>query len=192
VSYNPDLLYFCSDTHFGHSAVLGYGRRPFGSVEEMNAQMVAEWNQVVPREATVIHLGDVSFMGTAKTVELLNQLNGNIELVEGNHDSHMTGVVKARFKRVDKLRTVKVGSTRIVCCHFPLESWDRMAYGAWHLHGHTHGSMPSFGRRLDVGGDALRFWHPISFRAIEARMNKTQPSSRDCHQPKLDIAQKVE
>ena len=180
--YDPDNLYFTSDTHWGHSAVLGFGRRPFGSVEEMNAQMIVEWNQAVPKNARVFHMGDVSFMGTAKTAEVLSQLNGKIHLIEGNHDRHMTKVCRSFFQSIEQMKELKIEGNRIVLCHFPLESWHNMHYGAWHLHGHTHGSLPGFGRRLDVGMDALRFWHPISYRAIAARMDKIQPASRDFHQ----------
>ncbi len=34
-------VFFTSDTHFGHANIIGYCRRPFGSVQEMDDAMVA-------------------------------------------------------------------------------------------------------------------------------------------------------
>jgi calcineurin-like phosphoesterase family protein len=179
---NPDNLFFTSDIHFGHSAVIGFGRRPFDDRDHMDAEIVRMWNEVVPRDGTVIILGDVSFRGAAQTVEILSQLHGRLILVPGNHDGGMSKAPKSMFAEVwPQLKKIKVAGHRIVLCHFPIESWEDMGYGSWHLHGHTHGSLPGFGRRLDVSMDALQMWHPVSFRAIEARMIKTQPQSRDYH-----------
>jgi calcineurin-like phosphoesterase family protein len=179
---NPDKLFFTSDTHFGNGAVIGFGRRPFGSREEMDAELIREWNKAVPSDGVVFHLGDVSFHGTDTSARILNELNGTIHLIEGNHDRGATKKVRSRFASINQYQELKIEGHRIVLCHFPIESWNQIHYGSWHLHGHTHGSLPGFGRRLDVGMDALRFWYPISYRAIEARMKTIQPASRDFHQ----------
>ena len=179
---NPDTLFFTSDIHFGHSAVIGFGRRPFDDRDHMDAEIIRAWNEVVPVDGTVIILGDVSFRGADQTVAILKQLNGRLIIVPGNHDGHATSKVRICYAEVwPQLKKIKVEGHRIVLCHFPIESWEDMGYGSWHLHGHTHGSLPGFGRRLDVSMDALQMWHPVSFRAIEARMVKTQPQSRDYH-----------
>ena len=196
VNFDPDNLFFTSDTHFGHVGVITYGRRPFGSVQEMDAALISAWNETVPSNADVFHLGDVSFMGTTRTMDVLSRLNGRIHLIEGNHDRGASNVVRARYSSIAQYRELKIeghkqdgelktAGNKIILCHFPFESWDSMHYGSWHLHGHCHGSLPGFGRRLDVGMDALRFWHPISYRAIAARMAKLDPSSRDSHQPRV-------
>ena len=39
--------YFTADQHFGHQNIIGYCDRPFHSVGEMNAVLVANWNAVV-------------------------------------------------------------------------------------------------------------------------------------------------
>jgi calcineurin-like phosphoesterase family protein len=182
MTFNPETLFFTSDTHFGHGAVIGFGRRPFNDRDEMDAEMIRMWNEVVPTNGVVIHLGDVSFRGTAETTAILGQLNGRLLLVPGNHDRGMSKVPRSIFSEIlAPIHKLKLLGHRIILSHFPLESWEDMGYGSWHLHGHTHGSLPGFGRRLDVGMDALKFWHPISFRAIEARMLKTQPQTRDYH-----------
>jgi calcineurin-like phosphoesterase family protein len=33
------MLWFTADSHFGHTSILDYCQRPFGSVEEMDAAL---------------------------------------------------------------------------------------------------------------------------------------------------------
>lgn len=42
-------IYFTSDLHFGHRAVLHYDDRPFHSVEEMDAEIIKRWNNKVKK-----------------------------------------------------------------------------------------------------------------------------------------------
>lgn len=41
------MKYILSDTHLGHESIIEYCDRLFGSVEEMNEQLVANWNELV-------------------------------------------------------------------------------------------------------------------------------------------------
>ena len=87
-------LFFTGDTHFGHRAVIKYGKRPFADVDEMDAEMIRRWNVVVPPNGEVYHLGDVSFRKNAATLAILKRLNGRKHLLEGNHDN-LNGETKA-------------------------------------------------------------------------------------------------
>ena len=51
-------VWFTADTHFGHAGALSLYRRPFASVAEMNAAMIARWNETVGPGEDVWHLGD--------------------------------------------------------------------------------------------------------------------------------------
>jgi len=51
-------IFFTADTHFGDHRVLNISKRPFGSVAEMDAAMIARWNSVVASQDEVWHLGD--------------------------------------------------------------------------------------------------------------------------------------
>jgi calcineurin-like phosphoesterase family protein len=42
-------VWFTADTHFGHAGALSLYRRPFTSVAEMNAAMIARWNETPAR-----------------------------------------------------------------------------------------------------------------------------------------------
>lgn len=71
-------------------------------------------------------------------------------LIFGNHDKRIrkTPTVLQLFDDAVDLMTVKVadedatdGIQRIVLCHYPMLVWDQSHRGAWHLHGHCHGTL---------------------------------------------------
>ncbi|QAY60470.1 hypothetical protein ET475_11055 [Microbacterium protaetiae] len=55
-----DVDFVTSDTHFGHARIIELAGRPFSAVEEMDAEMVRRWNDVVSADAVVLHLGDLA------------------------------------------------------------------------------------------------------------------------------------
>lgn len=93
-------IFFTSDSHFGHKNVIQYCNRSYTSVEHMNASMVDSWNSVVKHGDIVYHLGDFSFMKEEATLEVIKSLKGNITLIMGNHDKHMSPKVMKMFTRV--------------------------------------------------------------------------------------------
>ena len=50
-------LWFTSDTHFGSKRTLELSKRPFDTVEDMDSQIIENWNKAVGKNDTVIHLG---------------------------------------------------------------------------------------------------------------------------------------
>ena len=84
--------FFIADTHFGHGDIIEYEKRPFGSVDEMDREMITRWNSVVSDDDTVYVVGDFSFYDVsgdcAKTAAICSQLKGKKILIKGNHDIH--------------------------------------------------------------------------------------------------------
>ena len=78
-------IWFTSDTHFNHSKILDFCKRPFADIAEHDAALIKNWNDLVKPEDTVFHLGDFCWGGTSKWREILSQLNGHIYLIRGNH-----------------------------------------------------------------------------------------------------------
>ena len=142
---------FTSDTHFYHKNVIKFDSRPFENVLQMNEVLIHNWNKSVDSGDTVYLLGDVSFAGAEKTLEILNKLNGNIHLVLGNHDKNMKAHVRERFVGVYKQLETTVDGVDLFMCHFPYDAWPRKHEGVVHLHGHSHGKSPSSLNRYDVG-----------------------------------------
>ena len=57
--FNADKVYFISDTHFFHKNIITYCDRPFSSVEEMNEQLIYNWNTIVSEDDDVIICGQI-------------------------------------------------------------------------------------------------------------------------------------
>ena len=77
-------IFVTSDPHLGHNKSFIYKARGFETVEEMNAEIIRRWNSVVGEEDDVFVLGDL-VMGSLENLRLLEELNGRIHIVRGNH-----------------------------------------------------------------------------------------------------------
>lgn len=144
-----------SDLHLFHGKIIQYNNstRPFKDVDDMNKTIIEHWNKTVGEDDVVFHLGDFSFGNPNKTKEILDQLNGNVVFVRGNHDYKLfarMGVTNA----VDLLELI-VDGVRVVMCHFPVAAWHGQGRGSVHLHGHSHSMYNGIGRCLDVGWDSV-------------------------------------
>ncbi|BBP46438.1 hypothetical protein THMIRHAS_18110 [Thiosulfatimonas sediminis] len=76
-----------SDTHFGHEAILTYEPTRAAAMQadgfsNQNEWMIHQWNRLVDKTDLVLHLGDFAFKGKS----VIEQLNGCIVLLIGNHD----------------------------------------------------------------------------------------------------------
>ena len=79
-------IFVTSDFHFGHDREFIWKVRGFASVQEMNETMVKRFNDQVGKYDDVYILGDL-FLGSADNIRYISQLNGNLHLVRGNHDT---------------------------------------------------------------------------------------------------------
>jgi calcineurin-like phosphoesterase family protein len=85
------MKYYIADLHFFHSGLNEkMDERGFASVEEMNSHMIKKWNGRVRANDDVIVLGDFSFGTAVQTNELMDQLNGRLFLITGNHDRFLS------------------------------------------------------------------------------------------------------
>jgi calcineurin-like phosphoesterase family protein len=147
-------VFFTSDTHFGDHRVLNIRPRPFGSVIEMNEEMVRRWNARVRKRDVVWHLGD--FASDTKVAQsILPRLNGLIHLVTGNIDRE--GVRRLGWASVQAYAELTMQGVLLVLCHYPFRTWNGMHRGAVNLHGHSHGRLKPLARQYDVGMDANDF-----------------------------------
>lgn len=156
-------LFFTADTHFGDHRPLNLGGRPFATVAEMDAAMVARWNAAIGPGDTVWHLGDVARRGEA-VAGLLARLHGTKHLVTGNNDSADT-LAAAGWASVQPYAEIEEGGRFLVLCHYPLRSWNRQGRGAVNLHGHSHGRLKPMLRQFDVGVDA-RDYRPVTLATL--------------------------
>lgn len=177
-----DKVWFTSDTHFGHTAVIKYANRPYGASWQMDEDLIARWNDRVRPSDDVFHLGDFSFHNARYTVEdIIPRLHGRIHMVEGNHDKILRKHAD-QFFSWSRLENVKVDGRMLVLCHFPILSWEGKHKGWWHLHGHSHGNLPEDPGtcRLDVGVDPNHY-APVSWGSIYGRLIDRQDKPVDHH-----------
>ena len=78
------VYFFTSDTHFGHTNILTYEKRPFKSVQEMDETIIKNWNNTVSSKDVVFFLGDFCIKGNSNRYK--ERLNGQIIFIKGNHD----------------------------------------------------------------------------------------------------------
>ncbi len=134
------MIFFVSDTHFGHANIIRFCNRPFGTVEEMDEALVANWNDKVGGNDTVYFLGDLFFRAAPdKVMDILGRLKGRKHLVIGNHDSSwMTKeLVDRHFVEASPFLDVSDGGMHLVMCHYPLLCWGGEGK-SWMVHGHIH------------------------------------------------------
>lgn len=173
-------IWFTADTHFGHAAVVRHSSRPFLDVEHHDNELIANWNAVVKKGDTVYHCGDFAWHSLASYV---SRLNGQIHLVQGNHD-RLKALDRGLFASVSDLKKVKIGDQKIYLCHYAMRVWNCSHYGSWHLYGHSHGSLSddSTSRSIDVGVDCHDY-RPVNFAEIAGHMALKSWEPKDHHRP---------
>jgi len=162
------MIFATSDNHFGHKKIIEYCNRPFSSLSDMNTCMLHNWNRVVGPDDTVIHLGDFSLMNPYMTVYLCKMLNGQIILINGNHDrrtrkfwEQRAGILKW-FKRPQYFNGIWL-THRVDFKVDPFRIWTgKLDYKVIQkedvvLHGHIHGKIKRFGQFINVGVDGWNF-----------------------------------
>lgn len=161
-------VWFTGDTHFGHSKIIEYCKRPFENVREMDGALVASWNAIVGPDDDVWHLGDFAYRGTKSPGDYLNRLTGRKHLIAGNHDSEESATDPG-WASVQQMAEVVVESTRLVLCHYGLRVWPRHHHGSLHLYGHSHGALPGDRQSCDVGVDVSGY-RPVSLTEIRRNL----------------------
>jgi len=188
-------LWFTSDTHYNHANICSATTkwtdpvtcREFKTLEHMNAHLVGNINEVVGQNDILFHLGDWSF-GGFEQIEIFRKqiICENVHIITGNHDHHIENNrenCQSLFSSVNKYLNLVVKwnvGTHFACeqrfalMHFPIASWDNMARGAIHLHGHVHfpgDKRIGKGKMMDVGCDG-NMLYPIQLQEVLRLMDK--------------------
>lgn len=167
-------VYFCADLHASHRNIIKYCNRPFNDEVHMDKVLIGHWNRTVQPKDTVYVLGDFTMLrdsGFKEACAFIEQLNGKIILIWGNHDHRkLWGRLQAKYP--DKITLagerleIKVGEYDFTLCHYSHQVWNRSHFGSMHLFGHSHGTLEGVGRSMDVGIDVkyklFNNWSPFS------------------------------
>ena len=147
-------FWFTADTHLGHENIISYCRRPFKSLAHMDRELIRRWNERVAEEDVVYHLGDFAF---GDPQSHLDQLNGQIILIRGNHD---------RRNRVGSLlesAVIRHGGWDIWMCHEPKAVYKMNFCG--HVHNHWRIQRRGPHTIVNVGVDVWGF-RPVDINEI--------------------------
>jgi len=161
--------FFTADHHFKHTNIIRYCNRRYKDINDMGEALICYWNAKVGKYDTVYYLGDFVFGGHKDAQAYLERLNGVIYFIRGNHDKWIKPVTDGYRTKNNCLVEFLPGQivelafsaeggrpeTKLVLCHYPLREWPGYYQGAWHLHGHTHGTLMPQPGTLDVGVDCF-------------------------------------
>lgn len=192
------MQFVTADTHFFDEHLLGiddFAPRPFLSVEEMNDEIITNWNRKVSANDVVYHLGDIAVYfakppqkAYRAILDVLNQLNGHLVLVKGNHDSRALFKYlannnylvknKPKFEFHDVGKLIKFDHRQYYMTHYPLLLG--IAPQIINLHGHIHHYAVPAKENINVGIDSpeydyltntVNFGAPLSMTEVEEMVN---------------------
>jgi calcineurin-like phosphoesterase family protein len=182
--------FFTGDQHFGHKNICRFANRPFTSTEEMNEALIKNHNNTVQPGDVVWFLGDFGFMSQSNIKRVLRRLNGQKNLILGNHDKPFmknakdfigSGLLNAIFH----YREITLEKQHMVLFHYGMRTWNRAHHGSWHLYGHSHGSLPPHYKSVDVGVDSKEIsdeYRPYAFEEIGRFMQSKKFEPVDHHE----------
>jgi calcineurin-like phosphoesterase family protein len=163
-SKTPDI-YVISDLHLGHANIIKYCSRPFShdAVDEMDQVLIKNWNYTVKSGDRIFLIGDLCYGPNAKTpFEYLQQLNGDINLIQGNHD-------KDTKPRVHN-ETLNHLDLHFLLIHDPNDAPSN--FDGWIIHGHHHNNnleeYPFINfekRRINVSAEVIKY-QPVSLSEL--------------------------
>lgn len=136
------MIYFSSDLHFSHQRNFLYEPRGFSSIEEHDAAIIKNWNEIVTPVDEVFVLGDLVMNDAEAGIKKLAQLNGQLNIVFGNHDTtRKIGLYEElpNTTLVGWSTLIKSGKWSFYLCHFPtmVDNFEEK-HKFYCLHGHTH------------------------------------------------------
>lgn len=192
-------IWFTSDTHYFHTNIAGEkvskwkkGYRNFNSVQEMNEMLIKNINDCVKEDDILYHLGDWSFGGPHNIFYFRKSLIcKRINLILGNHDKHIKNqdikFIESSFNPYDLFESVSntysgyIGKNYFHLSHYSHRVWPASHKGSIHLFGHSHGSLPGYGKSMDVGIDCHPEFKPFHINDILKKMSSIEIEKIDHH-----------
>lgn len=141
-------------------SVRAYQDKPLDT--EVVKTLIDNWNNKVPPDGIVFHLGDFAVGRSAMLRRFLKRLNSKIILITGNHDN-----IKL-YQDSDKvtvaplvLKTRFQDMYRVTMCHYPFLCYagEKMK-SVWQLYGHIHSGGEDT-RGMDI--PRVRYTFPMQY-----------------------------
>ena len=179
------MTYFSADWHLDHANIIKYDGRPFKTVEQMNETIMKNVCSTLKAGDNLYFLGDFAFARSTIHAEsfmrTLASTKANLFFIKGNHDKSDTlklyqkfGVYLGEQKKI-RVQDMSIfeSSQEIVLNHYRMDVWDKSHHGVWHLHGHSHHSLPErpTARCMDVGINGSWYnYNIVSYEQVKKHM----------------------
>jgi len=180
--------YFSADWHLDHTNIIKYDGRPFKTIEQMNKTILDNICTTIEKGDNLYFIGDFAFSKSIQRIEelmreLTDRTHANFYFIKGNHDKKDTikmyqkyGVCLGEQKKIRVQDLSHPDSNQeIVLNHYRMEVWDKSHHGCWHLHGHSHHSLPErpTARCMDVGINGSWYnYNVVSYQQVKEHMLK--------------------
>lgn len=187
--------WYTADLHFGHKNILKYEpNRPWDSVDVMDRELVARFNDRVQENDSVYIVGDLSLGSLTNALSWVEKMSGIKTFIPGNHDECWIGHKKfekylSRYQDAG-LEVIQgpvqhfLGTKRVWMSHFPAQcdfrrqartkdlSYEPDRFAPYRpvgptIHGHVHSMWKKRGTDVNVGVDVWD-WFPVDAQTISS------------------------
>lgn len=160
------MIQFTADCHINDYNILHFQPeryKIFGATNEIiTMNIINKQNNTVDINDTVQVLGDFIIGNDIETIkQILIKLNGNINLIVGNHDN-VDLLLQIDYSKLKIFFTIQqisiVNNIELVLYHYPLFEQPNYYNNVFHLYGHVHGKYGTYNNRaLDIGFNVHNF-----------------------------------
>lgn len=176
------MRYYISDLHFYHGNLnTQMDNRGFADGDQMNAYMISQWNKKVGKNDEVVILGDLSLGKGPATNAIVEQLNGTLYLIEGNHDKFVRDKEfdASRFVWIKPYGEIYDNKRKVILSHYPIFCYngqyrrDRKGNPkTYMLYGHVH---DTFDQRL------MEQFQQLTREAVRVQAKEGEPMPIPCN-----------
>ena len=155
--------------------------RGFADGKEMNEHMIRQWNRRVGPKDEVVILGDLSVGKGKATNAIVEQLNGRLILLEGNHDRFLEDKQfdRSRFEWIGPYLELQDHKRKLVLCHYPILCYNgqyrKMRDGSdrtFMLYGHVHNTCDEL---------LIHQFQTITRNTLRPLRGQEEPGHIPCH-----------
>lgn len=116
-----EMLFFTSDLHLGHQAILQFANRPYWDIDQMNDALIENINRTVGADDGLYILGDLSYrISKEDAAALIKRIHcQNLHLIVGNHDKNWHD--SPLFVEVADYKELKLDDgVKVILFHYPI------------------------------------------------------------------------
>lgn len=117
------MIYFTADLHLGHNKDFIYKERGFDNISSHDTAILKNWNSVVTPDDIVYVLGDLMLGDDSIGMSILEQLNGSIYIILGNHDTDSRAALYETLPQVSDIsfaNRIRYKGYTFFLSHYPM------------------------------------------------------------------------